>query len=110
VIVGVVHTCDPKSRALLVWDANILRTELNKTKESLHASTRDALRWARNNYRCPNFQTFWISKGWKGNHDNICLELTLKEILRITSEGLSIMKGEDGAVQKIQGFIKVDDD
>ncbi|KAJ7718505.1 hypothetical protein B0H14DRAFT_2643328 [Mycena olivaceomarginata] len=109
VIVGIVHTCDPTSRALLVWDANILRTELNKTKESLHASTRDTLRRARSNNRCPNFQTFWINKGQKGNHDNIYLELTLKEILRIASEGLSIRKGEDGVVQKVQGFIKVDD-
>ncbi|KAJ7877724.1 hypothetical protein B0H14DRAFT_3130147 [Mycena olivaceomarginata] len=44
VIVGIVHTCDPKSRALLVWDANILRTELNKTKESLHANLLDQQR------------------------------------------------------------------
>ncbi|KAJ7821793.1 hypothetical protein B0H14DRAFT_2599041 [Mycena olivaceomarginata] len=110
VIVGIVHTCNPKSRALLVWDVNILRTEPNKTKESLDTSTRDALRRARNNDRCPKFQTFWINEGQKRNHDNICLELTLKEILRIACEGLRIGKGEDGAVQKIPGFIKVDDD
>jgi hypothetical protein len=81
VIVGIVHTCNPKLRALLVWDANILCTEPNKTKESLHTSTWDTLKWARNNDCCPNFQTFWINKGQKGNHDNICLELTLREIL-----------------------------
>ncbi|KAJ7821787.1 hypothetical protein B0H14DRAFT_2599035 [Mycena olivaceomarginata] len=106
--VGIVHTCNPKLRVLLLWDVNILHTELNKTKESLDTSTQDALRQARNNNCCPNFQTFWINKGWNGNHDNRCLKLTLKGILRIACEGLSIRKGEDGAVQKIPGFIKVD--
>jgi hypothetical protein len=94
VIVGIVHTCNPNSRALLVWDANILCTEPNRTKESLDTSTRDALRQAQNNDRCPNSQTFWINKGQKRNHDNICLELTLKEILRIACEGLRIGKGK----------------
>ncbi|KAJ7808407.1 hypothetical protein B0H14DRAFT_2608984 [Mycena olivaceomarginata] len=86
----------------------LYHTGLNKTKESLNTSTRDALRVARNNNRCPNFQTFWINKGWKGNHYNRFLELTLKEVLGIACEGLSFRKGEDGAVQKIPGFIKVD--
>jgi hypothetical protein len=58
VIVGIVHTCNPKSRTLLVWEVSILHTELNKAKESLDTSAWDALRWARNNNCCPNFQTF----------------------------------------------------
>jgi hypothetical protein len=102
VIVGIIHMCNPKARCPLLWDANILLTELNKSKESLHASTRDVLRRARKNSCCPKFHTFWINKGRRGNHDNICLELTLKEILRIAPKGLKIGRGEDGGVDKIE--------
>ncbi|KAF8145948.1 hypothetical protein K438DRAFT_1944835 [Mycena galopus ATCC 62051] len=82
-------------------DANILLTEPNKSKGSLHPSTLEVLKWARKNNRCPTFHTFWINKGRKNNHNNICLELTLKEMLGITRRGLDIRKGEHG---EDQGF------
>ncbi|KAK6997323.1 hypothetical protein R3P38DRAFT_2798391 [Favolaschia claudopus] len=39
IIVGVIHAQEPATRALLIWDVNILATERNKSKNSLHDQT-----------------------------------------------------------------------
>ncbi|KAF8199298.1 hypothetical protein K438DRAFT_1933371 [Mycena galopus ATCC 62051] len=97
------------SRAWTIADANILLTEPNKSKGSLHPSTLKVLKWARKNNHCPTFHTFWINKGWKSNHNNICLELSLKEMLGFMCRGLDIRKREHGEVEEINGFIKAED-
>ncbi|KAJ7191257.1 hypothetical protein GGX14DRAFT_579107 [Mycena pura] len=109
VVVGIVHLCNPKSRALLIWDANILFTERHKSKESLHPSTQAVIKRARENERCPKFDTFWINEGRRRNHNNVCLKLTLEEILRIACNGLKIRRGEAGQIEKVEGFVRVDD-
>ncbi|KAJ7196236.1 hypothetical protein GGX14DRAFT_403439 [Mycena pura] len=109
VVVGIVHLCNPKSRALLIWDANILFTERHKSKESLHPSTQAVIKRARENERCPKFDTFWINEGQRRNHNNVCLKLTLEEILRIACNGLKIRRGEAGQIEKVEGFVRVDD-
>ncbi|KAJ7937642.1 hypothetical protein B0H13DRAFT_1852277 [Mycena leptocephala] len=110
IVVGVIHGSSPPSRALLVWDVNVLWTDPNKGQQSLHSQTRALLiQRARKHRKCPTFHSFWINDGEKRNHDNICLTLTLNRILKLAQKGFKIKWGQDGTPASIRGFLRVDD-
>jgi hypothetical protein len=109
VVVGVVHGRNPRSRALLVWDANILRTERYKSKESLDKNTLQTIRLARKTRKCPSFNTFWINQGQKTNHANKCLALSLDKIMYMAHEGLDVKWSDRGGLLSIGGFQQVKD-
>ncbi|KAJ6557794.1 hypothetical protein B0H19DRAFT_1261392 [Mycena capillaripes] len=89
VVVGVIHGRNPPLRALLVWDVNVLHTDLPKSKVSLH--------------------DFWINEGQQTNHPNICLSQCLEQILHMAQKGLDIKWGDTGELVSVGGFQQVED-
>ncbi|KAJ7195410.1 hypothetical protein B0H12DRAFT_1082205, partial [Mycena haematopus] len=96
-------------RACLVWDANVLAHPRHKTKSSLDAHVLKALRLARAAPKVPSFESFWVCKGRMRNHANLCLGLSLQEMLRLAVHGLKL-EWKAGELVGVEGFVRVEDD
>ncbi|KAJ7805866.1 hypothetical protein B0H14DRAFT_2610937 [Mycena olivaceomarginata] len=80
IIVGLIHGHNPSSRALLVFDVNVLKTEPNKSKGSLDPCTLTMIRLARADARCIEKPPILATRGprKKGMCATIC-EISRKE-------------------------------
>ncbi|KAF7336618.1 hypothetical protein MSAN_02294000 [Mycena sanguinolenta] len=90
IVVRPIPNTNRRSRALLVWDANVLSRPKEKTKGSLDDHVRTALRLARAEERVPNFESFWVCSGRPKPHADICLGLALEQLLRMAVQGLDV--------------------
>ncbi|KAF7336589.1 hypothetical protein MSAN_02291100 [Mycena sanguinolenta] len=109
IVVRPIPNTNRRSRALLVWDANVLSRPKEKTKGSLDDHVRTALRLARAEERVPNFESFWVCNGRPKPHADICLGLALEQLLRMAAQGLDV-RWELGRLVEVAGFTQVVDD
>ncbi|KAJ6453397.1 hypothetical protein C8R45DRAFT_945231 [Mycena sanguinolenta] len=99
-------------------DVNILRTTFPRDKhyilddEILHALHRA---WTNrpdrsSKHKTPKFHSLWITDGQPRPHDNMCLEFTLYEMVKIAQNGLAVGFDPQGEPEKIEGFRATEDD